>query len=182
MRLRSLHPCSYLSSKVINSLLRLVGPSCRSVPRPCINQACNIVSLGVLVQRVSILTSAIVTSVYEVLDSAPNAGPQARLEAEARHERTLEGVACRPSLGWGVPRNPNSHLALPRHRPTHHAVSMCMLAAAQSGRFITGTRGGHSLHANRSKTSRWPPPLVNPGLATLDQHGLHRWALWYGPA
>ena len=29
----------------------------------------------------------------------PNAGPQPRLEAGARHERRLEGVGCRPMLG-----------------------------------------------------------------------------------
>jgi hypothetical protein len=28
-----------------------------------------------------------------------NAGPEPRLEAGARHERTLEGVGSRPSLG-----------------------------------------------------------------------------------
>ena len=29
----------------------------------------------------------------------PNAGPQPRLEAEARDERRLEGVGCRPLFG-----------------------------------------------------------------------------------
>ena len=32
----------------------------------------------------------------------PNAGAQARLEAGARHERTLEGVACKPWFGFAV--------------------------------------------------------------------------------
>ena len=33
----------------------------------------------------------------------PNAGPQARPEAGARHERTLEGVAYRPMFGPYAP-------------------------------------------------------------------------------
>ena len=33
-----------------------------------------------------------------LLPAGPNAGHQARLEAGARHERTLEGVACMPWL------------------------------------------------------------------------------------
>src|SRR6266540_6680864 len=35
-----------------------------------------------------------------MLQKQPNAGRQARLEAAARHERRLEGVACTPWLGW----------------------------------------------------------------------------------
>src|SRR5262249_9706285 len=33
------------------------------------------------------------------ISTGPNAGHQARLEAGARHERTLEGVACMPWFG-----------------------------------------------------------------------------------
>src|SRR5262245_24144368 len=33
----------------------------------------------------------------------PNAAPQPRPEAGARHERTLEGVGCRRWFGWGAP-------------------------------------------------------------------------------
>ena len=62
--------------------------------------------------------------VSSVLLELPNAGPQARLEAGARHERTLEGVACRPMLGEGlvtdsaaVPPVPTVERVCPCHRP-----------------------------------------------------------------
>ena len=34
-----------------------------------------------------------------LVDLTPNAGPQPRLAAAARHERRLAGVGCRPMLG-----------------------------------------------------------------------------------
>ena len=39
---------------------------------------------------------------------APNAGPQPRLEAGARHERRLEGVGCRPMLGSYAAAQPSN--------------------------------------------------------------------------
>jgi hypothetical protein len=59
----------------------------------------------------------------------PNAGPQARLKAGARHERTLAAVACRPSLG--VARGQHLTLAptscplalLPRDTPPVSSLS-----------------------------------------------------------
>src|SRR5262249_48355722 len=38
---------------------------------------------------------------------APNAAAQPRLEAEARHERTLEGVGCSGLFGQDVPPCPS---------------------------------------------------------------------------
>jgi hypothetical protein len=38
----------------------------------------------------------------------PNAGHQARLEAEARYERTLYAVACRPMILIEAPSQPTT--------------------------------------------------------------------------
>ena len=46
------------------------------------------------------------TEYVNILDVQPNAGHQARPEAEARDERTLYAVACLPWLGAGCVREP----------------------------------------------------------------------------
>jgi len=48
----------------------------------------------------TIVVSAKASLLSTPVELGPNAGPELRLEAEARHERTLEAVACMPGFGW----------------------------------------------------------------------------------
>src|SRR6267378_1189366 len=108
-------------------------------------------------------------SVAESMDTDEQTSRQRVVHNLSRRARDLgyDLVATREAVtqaGLGEARDsrivPGKAGETPQNQPNAPGNIFVNVVVEHSGRPTTGIGGDHSLRANRSKTSRWPPPLV----------------------